>query len=224
MAARFLALGLYAQAGDLLPDPQHHDTRHLAAQAALGLHDPERALTLLEGDESPEATELRARALADLGQSADAARRFAEIGATSEAARAAIRARDWSQLEHLVPEADAPTLAAPAIAIALNRAPGHLGDRATPVSADHSAPAGTPLHDDTTPRPAALTRTMQPAGAADAPHPDTIPAAETSPSAPSDDAVPFDRMGLVSRGRHLVAESARLRETLSPLIGAVPGG
>lgn len=108
IARRLLALG-FADAALPWVAPvgpgDNEDMRLVAASAELGRGDARASLNLLAGISGPEAEDLRAQALVQMGDLPAAAAALSAAGKTEEAARLALWEGDWSSP---VPEAAAP--------------------------------------------------------------------------------------------------------------------
>lgn len=124
LAQRLLELGLTTPVADLLDSLADSETHVLQARRALSDGDPVAALAGLDGLDDPAAREVRAEALARLGDHGAAAGEFARLGAAEAAARAAILAGDWRRVEALA-AAQASPGAAMDLGPMLGRAPGH---------------------------------------------------------------------------------------------------
>jgi hypothetical protein len=98
ISLRLLDLGFPAEARRLrlALGEADSDTRLFLAQADLDLGQPRQALQAIAGMEGVEADRLRARALADIGAAAEAARIFSETGDDENAAHSAWLAQDWA--------------------------------------------------------------------------------------------------------------------------------
>lgn len=103
-AMRLLGLGFADPALRWLLDVMDFTTRAapesrlLAARAQLQRHDAQAALRLLAGLDTDEAVDLRAQALAELGDVSQAADLFAAVGKSDSELRVARQAREWDRV------------------------------------------------------------------------------------------------------------------------------
>lgn len=246
IARRLLDLGVDTPVRILLASAESETARLLTARAALDQGDATTALALTEDAHGAEAGRLRAEALAALGRNEEAAVHFEALGALEEAARAALHASNWQMLERLAPSVPTAPRGAVGASVALSRAPGYLEDRADPLeeAVIASAPTAEQPQSDAPPATGgpgadvAANRASLPENMPERALPDAhdapddqhsavtavgaraagLPAAGLRAEPRLEGAVPFDRMGLVTRGRHLVEESERLRDLLAPLL------
>ena len=125
LAGRLIDLGLVTPVADLVGTDPSPDAAHMLARASLAEGEPRQALDRLQGHDDTVSRQIRAAALARLGDSAGAAAEFAALGIPDQALRNAIAAGDWPLVESLSaaggPSADLPG----DLGDLLGRAPGH---------------------------------------------------------------------------------------------------
>jgi hypothetical protein len=107
VSRRLLSLGFPDAAmtwiGSVRPDDAF-DRRLVAAEAALDLGDARLSVDLLAGLARPEADEIRAQALLQIGDLAAAEHALAASGQTEAASRTTLWERDWTSLDPATPE------------------------------------------------------------------------------------------------------------------------
>lgn len=211
LAERMLDFGLADSAQPLLQPDETSAQRYLLAGLHLDGNRPGLALEVLASDPSDQAQELRARALHAQGNGAESGMILARLGAFDRAAQNAVLDRDWGRLADIGetrgsaqqldlaralssrPGEDRPSVASPASTA-----------RALPTDREDGTNAG--LHSGPTPQDNGDV-SLPSLGAGQFPEgPIHIMSDPLTPDA-------------MRRGAMLLAESARLRETLGQLAG-----
>ena len=209
LSERLLALGFPTEARQLLTarTPQDDRGRRLLARTELALGNGQEALRVIAGLEGAQAEALRARAMAQQGKFAEAARALDATGDPDAAARIAWLASDWTTYQRLRTDARSAALNR----LALARQGGSTASGATNGrDADKSGPVANA------------------AGQTDDSPSTGLPRAQLYGVTGTDDAAdigasgPTVANGVLARNRVLLGQSRDLRAALNDLRAALP--